>query len=161
MPGIVCAERSGPHRQGSPVREAVVTLHNEHDDEPLVEAVTQGDGRYALILPDTFPDDLSIHIERAHFAETSLDLSAEAVEGLRAGTSVVLPDTTLLRRIPPAFWTAACIFVAVLAVARRGPPSIQARGDPSFCGRIGAGWELARGGASRAVLSVAQTRNTR
>ena len=115
-------------RQGQPVREAEVTLHSGHaspeegqgEGKPLAEAITQPDGRYALILPETFPGDLAVRIERPHFAEASIDLSAEAVEVLRAGTSVVLPDTTLLRRITPAFWIATAVFVAVLVLIVTG-----------------------------------------
>ncbi len=115
-------------RQGQPVQEAEVTLHLGHaspeegqdQGEMLAEAVTQPDGRYALILPETFPDDLSVHIERPHFAKASIDLSAGAIEALRAGTSVVLPDTTLLRRITPAFWVATVVFVAVLVLIATG-----------------------------------------
>jgi Na+/H+ antiporter NhaD/arsenite permease-like protein len=115
-------------RQGQPVREAIVTLnvgnaspvegHGERD--LLAEAISQPDGRYALILPEAFPDDLALSIERPHFAEASLDLSAGAVEALRAGTSVVLPDTTLLRRITPAFWIATAVFVVVLVLIATG-----------------------------------------
>jgi Na+/H+ antiporter NhaD/arsenite permease-like protein len=115
-------------RQGQPVREAVVTLHfgqtgpeeGQGVGNVVAEAITQPDGRYALILPDAFPDDLAVRIERPHFAEASVDLSAGAVEALRAGTSVVLPDTTLLRRITPAFWVATAVFVAVLALIATG-----------------------------------------
>jgi Na+/H+ antiporter NhaD/arsenite permease-like protein len=115
-------------RQGQPVREAEVTLHlgyaipeeGQDQGELLAEAITQPDGRYALILPETFPDDLSVRIERPHFAKASIDLSTEAVEALRAGTSVVLPDTTLLRRITPAFWVATVVFVAVLVLIATG-----------------------------------------
>ncbi len=71
-------------RQGTPVREAVVALHSGSEGEPLAEALTQPDGRYALILPETFPDDLAVQIERPHFTEASVELSAEAVEALRA-----------------------------------------------------------------------------
>jgi Na+/H+ antiporter NhaD/arsenite permease-like protein len=115
-------------RQGQPVREAMVTLRSGHaspEEEPgegklLAEAITQPDGRYALVLPEIFPDDLAVHIERPHFAKASIDLSAGAVEALRAGTSVVLPDTTLLRRITPAFWIATGVFVAVLVLIATG-----------------------------------------
>jgi Na+/H+ antiporter NhaD/arsenite permease-like protein len=115
-------------RQGQPVREAEVTLYSGHDSpeqgqgegELLAEAITQPDGRYALVLPEIFPDDLAVRIERPHFAQASIDLSAEAVEALRAGTSVVLPDTTLLRRITPAFWIATVVFVAVLVLIATG-----------------------------------------
>jgi Na+/H+ antiporter NhaD/arsenite permease-like protein len=106
--------------QGQPVREAKVTLHGGQGPDPLSEDVTQPDGRYALILPERFPDDLALHIERPHFAETSIDLSAGTVEALRAGTSVVLPDTTLPRRISAAFWIATVVFVAVLVLIATG-----------------------------------------
>lgn len=103
-------------RQGQPVRDAVVILSSGQESEPLAEAITQPDGRYALILPETFPDTLTVHIERAHFTEISVDLSAEAVHTLRGGTAVVLPDITLLRRLTPAFWIATVVFVAVLVL---------------------------------------------
>jgi Na+/H+ antiporter NhaD/arsenite permease-like protein len=115
-------------RQGQPVREAVVTLHSgqagpeegQGEGSIVAEAITQPDGRYALILPEIFPDDVAVRIERPHFTEASVVLSAGAVEALRAGTSVVLPDTTLLRRITPAFWVATAVFVAVLALIATG-----------------------------------------
>jgi Na+/H+ antiporter NhaD/arsenite permease-like protein len=107
-------------RQGQPVREAAVTLQAKPKGEPLSEAVTQPDGRYALVLPEAFPDDLAVHFERPHFAEVSIDLSPVAVEALRAGTSVVLPDTTLLRRITAAFWVATAVFVGVLVLIATG-----------------------------------------
>ena len=115
-------------RQGQPVRDAEVTLHStqagpeqeQGEGEPLALARTQPDGRYALVLPEVFPDNLAVHIERPHFAETGIDLSAEAVEALRAGTSVVLPDTTLLRRITPAFWIATVVFLGVLVLIATG-----------------------------------------
>jgi Na+/H+ antiporter NhaD/arsenite permease-like protein len=115
-------------RQGQPVREAEVTLHSGHaspeegqgEGKPLAEATTQPDGRYALILPEIFPDGMAVRIERPHFTEASIELSAGAVRALRAGTSVVLPDTTLQRRITPAFWVATAVFVAVLALIATG-----------------------------------------
>jgi Na+/H+ antiporter NhaD/arsenite permease-like protein len=115
-------------RQGQPVREAIVTLNLRHaaseegqgEGDLLAETSTQADGRYALVLPETFPDNLAVRIERPHFAQASIDLSAEAVEALRSGISVVLPDVTLLRRITPAFWIATLVFVAVLLLIATG-----------------------------------------
>jgi hypothetical protein len=114
--------------QDRPVREAEITLHSGRDSreqgpgegELLAEAITQPDGRYALVLPETFPDDLAVHIERPYFAGASIDLSVEAVEALRAGTSVVLPDTVLRRRITAAFWVATVVFLAVLVLIATG-----------------------------------------
>jgi Na+/H+ antiporter NhaD/arsenite permease-like protein len=115
-------------RQGQPVREAIVTLNVGHanpdqgqgEAKPLAEAITQPDGRYALVLPEAFPDDLAVHIERPHFAGTGIDLSTGAVEALRAGTSVVLPDAVLRRRITAAFWVATVVFLVVLVLIASG-----------------------------------------
>jgi Na+/H+ antiporter NhaD/arsenite permease-like protein len=107
-------------RQDQPVRDAAVTLHGGQGNEPLAEAITQPDGRYALTLPETFPDDLEVQIERPHFAMASVALSAKTVEALRAGTSIVLPDVILLRRLTPAFWIATAIFAGVLVLIATG-----------------------------------------
>ncbi len=112
--------------QGQPVRDAMVTLNlrdanpEEGYGEPLAEAVSQPDGRYALILPGTIPDDLVVRFARPHFSEASVDLSPGAIDALRTGTSVVLPDTTLQRRITAAFWVATLVFVGVLALIATG-----------------------------------------
>jgi Na+/H+ antiporter NhaD/arsenite permease-like protein len=107
-------------RQGPPVMDAHVTLGDGHEGEPLVEATSQADGRFALSPPETIPDRLVIRIERAHFDETSIELDADAVQSLRSGQSVVLSDTTLPRRVSPAFWIATLVFVAVLALIASG-----------------------------------------
>ncbi len=107
-------------RQGGPVQEATVALHSGQQEQPLAETKTQPDGRYALVVPETIPDDLTVHIERAHFSEASQDLSAEAVEALRAGQPVALPDTVLPRRLSAAFWIATGVFVLVLALIATG-----------------------------------------
>jgi Na+/H+ antiporter NhaD/arsenite permease-like protein len=107
-------------RQGQPVREAEVTLRDQQDEALLAEGTTQPDGRYALILPETLPDGLAVHIERSHFAATRVDLSRETVDALRAGTSIVLADTILPRRITPAFWVATLVFLGVLALIATG-----------------------------------------
>jgi di/tricarboxylate transporter len=105
--------------QGQPVAEAEVTLRSGQAP-PIAEAITQSNGRYALGLPGLFPDDLAVHIERAHFAENSINVSAEAVEALRAGQSVVMPDTILPRRVSAAFCIATLVFAAVLVLIATG-----------------------------------------
>ena len=102
-------------RQDQPVRDAAVTLHGQ-GNEPLAEAITQPDGRYALVLPETFPDDLEVQIERPHFAGASVALSGETVAALRTGTSIVLPDVVLQRRLTAAFWIATAVFAGVLVL---------------------------------------------
>jgi Na+/H+ antiporter NhaD/arsenite permease-like protein len=108
-------------RQGQPVGGAAVTLAGgQPGAQPYSEAETQPDGRFALVVPEVVPDALTVQIERAHFTETGIDLSEEAIEALRAGQSVVLPDTVLPRRITAAFWIATAIFVIVLALIATG-----------------------------------------
>jgi Na+/H+ antiporter NhaD/arsenite permease-like protein len=106
--------------QGQPVAEAEVTLQSGQSNGPLSEAITQANGRYALGLPDTFPDNLAVHIQRPHFDEISINVGARAVEALRSGQSVVMPDTTLPRTINAAFWIAMLVFVAVLVLIATG-----------------------------------------
>ncbi len=107
-------------RQEQPVSGAEVTLHATDSSEPLAEATTQSDGRYALFVPETFPDTLSVHIERPHFSETGIELSTVAIQSLQLGESVVLPNTTLPRQISPAFWIATAIFIGMLVIIALG-----------------------------------------
>jgi Na+/H+ antiporter NhaD/arsenite permease-like protein len=106
--------------QNQPVAGAEVTLRTSTQDEPLTTAETQPSGRYALVLSGSIPDDLTIHVERAHFQEEDITLSADSVQRLKAGESVVLADLTLPRQIGPAFWVAALIFVAMLVLIATG-----------------------------------------
>ena len=107
-------------RQDQPVRDATVSLHGGSSNELLAEASTQPDGRYALNLPTSFPDELEVQIERPHFAGTSIALSAETVEALRVGDSILLPDVILQRRLTPAFWIATAVFVGMLILIATG-----------------------------------------
>ena len=106
--------------QSQPVVGAEVALFTTTQDEPLTTSETQPSGRYALVLSGPVPDDLTIHIERAHFQEKVLPLNAQSIQSLRAGESVVLADSTLPRRISPAFWIATLIFVGMLVLIAAG-----------------------------------------
>ena len=107
-------------RQGQPVEGALVTLNGGAEEGPLAQTLTQPDGRYALPLPETVPNPLTVHIERAHFQEADIPLNQAMTESLRNGDSLVLPDTVLLRRIGPAFWVATLIFAVVLVLIATG-----------------------------------------
>ena len=107
-------------RQRQPVTGAEVTISAGHESEPISEATTQPDGRYALSLPEMMPDTLVVRIERAHFEEMTVELDADAIQLLQNGQPVALPDTTLLRRVGLAFWIATFIFVAVLVLIATG-----------------------------------------
>ena len=107
-------------RQNQPVEGAHVTASVAEESDPLAEAMTQPDGRYALVLSNDIPNTLTIHIARPHFRETRIELDAAAIQDLRNGQSVVLPDTTLPRRVNLSFWLATLIFIAVLALIATG-----------------------------------------
>ncbi len=107
-------------QQEQPVVDARVVLAIDGENNPLAEATTQADGRYALVLPKAFPDTLSVHIERSHFQEYSLRLSLNEIRELGAGETIVMQDVTLQRLINPAFWVATLVFVLVLGLIATG-----------------------------------------
>jgi Na+/H+ antiporter NhaD/arsenite permease-like protein len=107
-------------RQGQPVVGAMITLDSTDENSPLAETTTQPDGRFALLVPQPIPDRLTVRIKRAHYKEASIELDTAATGRLRDGQSIVLPDTTLLRRISLAFWIATLVFVAVLVIIATG-----------------------------------------
>ena len=107
-------------RQSRAVEGAQVVAGSTHESDLLAEAVTQPDGRYTLSLPETIPDTVTIHITRAHFGKVDIGLDATAIQNLRNGQSVVLPDATLPRRVNLSFWLATLIFVAVLVLIATG-----------------------------------------
>jgi Na+/H+ antiporter NhaD/arsenite permease-like protein len=71
-------------------------------------------------LPELIPDAMTIHIERAHFDHVDIELTPTAIEALRAGQSVVVPDTVLPRRLSPAFWVATLLFLGMLIIIATG-----------------------------------------
>ena len=106
--------------QGQPVADARVWIASELASNPLVETNTQPDGRYTLVMPDVISDQLTLHIERAHFQSVNIPMSSVEIKDLRSSQTVILPDTTLIHRINFAFWLAAGIFVLVLVLIATG-----------------------------------------
>ncbi len=112
-------------RQGQPVVNARVTVsatdkRTTGESKPVVEAMTQPNGRYALVLPENFPSTLIVHIERPHFQQDRIELDAAALQNLRNGQSVVLPDIVLPRRVNLAFWISTAVFIAMLIFIATG-----------------------------------------
>ena len=107
-------------RQNSPVTGASVVLVGPGADEPLAEAETQPDGRFALEAPAPLPGTLQIRIERAHFAPYEQEVSGLDLQGLTAGETLVIPAITLVRQLSPAFWFAAIIFLSMLVLIAAG-----------------------------------------
>jgi Na+/H+ antiporter NhaD/arsenite permease-like protein len=124
--------------QFQPVEGAVVTLVTDVTEDPLTEAVSQSNGRFALVLVESdiqnspegeknstgliidIPDQLNVHIERPHFAESLIHLTPPQVQQLKNGETIVLPDITVHRIINAAFWIASLIFLGVLAIIATG-----------------------------------------
>ena len=124
--------------QFQPVEGAVVTLVTDVTEDPLTEAVSQSNGRFALVLVESdiqnspegeknstgliidIPDQLNVHIERPHFAESLIHLTPQQVQQLKNGETIVLPDITVHRIINAAFWIASLIFLGVLAIIATG-----------------------------------------
>ncbi|MDQ4076305.1 MAG: SLC13 family permease [Chloroflexota bacterium] len=107
-------------RQGQPVAGAEVSIMPEGEGEPIALAITQADGSYLLPIPNPIPETPIVEIERSHFETEHIELDTEAAESLRRGQSVLLPDTTLVRRVGPAFWLATVLFLAVLGLIATG-----------------------------------------
>ncbi len=107
-------------KQGQVVEGAAVRLVAQGTGDELEGGVTQADGRFALMVPETVPDDLVIHVERAHYEDMAVVLDPEAVEGLRQGQPVALPDIHLLRQVNASFWIATLIFAGMLALIGLG-----------------------------------------
>jgi Na+/H+ antiporter NhaD/arsenite permease-like protein len=106
--------------QNQPVEGAEVSLVTPGREEPVAEAVTQANGRFALVVPGEVPDTLVVHIERAHFEKQTIELEAAWGADLQLGRSVVLPEITLARRITAAFWLATAIFLIMLVLIATG-----------------------------------------
>jgi len=107
-------------KQNQPVEGAEIKLIAGEGGEELTEGISQADGRYSLPLPDEIPSSLTIHIQRAHFEEISIDIPTDEIQYLRLGEAIVITDITLERQINLAFWIATIIFIIVLVLIATG-----------------------------------------
>ncbi|MCB0254339.1 MAG: anion permease [Anaerolineae bacterium] len=107
-------------RQQLPVVDAVVTAWAGDDETPLAEAATQQNGRFALAPAVPVAGALTLKIHRPHFHETRIVLDGAQMATLRAGETVALEDTVLLRQVDASFWIAALVFVGVLVLIATG-----------------------------------------
>ena len=106
--------------QGLPVQNALVTLIDLTTAEPRAEDITQPDGRYAMTLSSPIPDSLGIQIERPHFEGAEVELGEDAIQTLRTGQPVEVPEVVLVRKVTPAFWIATLVFVGILLLIATG-----------------------------------------
>ena len=103
-------------RQNQPVADARVTLRAAGQPDPLEETLTQPDGRYALTVPATLPDQLSVHIEHEHFQSAEVALNEAAIQNLQADQPVSLPDTVLARQVTLSLFIATLVFIGMLVL---------------------------------------------
>lgn len=106
--------------QDQAIADALVTLSDGSGGRPVAETHSQADGRYAVTVPDPVPEQPVIHIQRPHFEQADIALTAAASETLQAGRAVQAPPVILARRITPAFWIAALVFGGVLGIIITG-----------------------------------------
>jgi Na+/H+ antiporter NhaD/arsenite permease-like protein len=107
-------------RQGLPVKNAMVTLIDGLTLELRAEDITQPNGRYAMTLDNPIPEKLVVQIERPHFEGAEAELGEEAIEALRDGQPVEVPEVVLARKITPAFWVATLVFAGILLLIASG-----------------------------------------
>jgi Na+/H+ antiporter NhaD/arsenite permease-like protein len=102
--------------QRRPVVGATITARSEDAGSVLGLAESQDDGSWVLLLDRAADPGTRIEIARHHFEQVDISLDANQAEGLRLSGALNLGVIPLVRRITPAFWAAAIIFVAVLVV---------------------------------------------
>jgi Na+/H+ antiporter NhaD/arsenite permease-like protein len=106
--------------QGQPVEGVQVTAVGPSGGDQVASGTTQADGRYALGIPSSVPDTLTIELDRAHFENKQIQLDSASIQSLKNGQTVVMPDVTLPRSIGPAFWLATVVFLGVLVTVALG-----------------------------------------
>jgi Na+/H+ antiporter NhaD/arsenite permease-like protein len=101
---------------GEPVQNAEVSMYADGMKEPIAVAESQGDGEFALELPEVPFETLSVDVSRPHFHSQTWSPTPDELELLSQGVTIRLPDITMERRITLGFWIATLTFVAMLAL---------------------------------------------
>ncbi len=100
--------------QRQPVVAAEIAAHIPGEAEPLAEAESLEDGTWVLLLEAVPENEITVVIERAHFAGAEIPLDAAAL-GQLAETSIYrVGELTLERQVTAGFWIATLIFIGVL-----------------------------------------------
>jgi Na+/H+ antiporter NhaD/arsenite permease-like protein len=101
-------------QQNQPVQAATVSLLGRDARELIIEAESQEDGSWSLLLPGLPEESISLIIERPHFHQVTVALEPAQREQLSANHSYNSGTLALTRRITPGFWAATLIFAGVL-----------------------------------------------
>ena len=103
-----------------PVKDVNIYLIADSEPEAIAVVKTQLDGRFAVQVPELFPDQLSLHLDRPHFQQIDFNLKENDLNSLKSGNSIALPTFTLEREITAAFWVAGIVFIVVLVLIATG-----------------------------------------
>ncbi len=106
--------------QNQPLPNVTISLVNDQNGESISSAKTHADGRYALPVPASIPEAVSLHFDRPHFEEKDSPLSKSDYRSLQAGNTMSFPTLKLERKITLAFWIATAIFIGVLILIATG-----------------------------------------
>jgi Na+/H+ antiporter NhaD/arsenite permease-like protein len=102
---------------GDPVRDADLKLYVGSDAQPVAEAVSQLDGAYLLILPDSAAGgSMRVEVARPHFWPQTWKPTPAQLSILLESGSMVTHDVVLERRINLSFWIATLCFAGMLVV---------------------------------------------
>ncbi|MCJ7715159.1 MAG: hypothetical protein MUO54_01390, partial [Anaerolineales bacterium] len=103
-----------------PVKDVNIYLYSESNPDPIAEAITQLDGRFALQVPEPLLDPFSLRLDRPHFQQIKINLKESDLSTLKSGNSIALPTITLEREITAAFWVSGFVFILVLVLIATG-----------------------------------------
>ena len=106
--------------QRQPVKNVVVRLLDEETAKVISATETQSDGRFALPIPGSFPENIAVELDRNHFEKVTYPLSESQLLTLHQSDSLALPEITLDREITTAFWISAGVFILVLILIATG-----------------------------------------
>jgi Na+/H+ antiporter NhaD/arsenite permease-like protein len=132
--------------QKQPVAGAEIVWSPQPGGEPLAQTTSQPNGSFALVLPETvkgslltgsairssnsseaglplsqvLTSTLTLQISRPHFKPDAIQLDQAAVQSLKAGQPVALPEIVMQRRIDLGFWIATVVFILVLVLIASG-----------------------------------------
>ncbi len=106
--------------QLQPVKNVIVRLLDEDAVKVISETETQSDGRFALPVPSSLPENIAVELDRNHFENVAYPLSQSQLLTLNQSDSLTLPEITMEREITAAFWISAGVFILVLILIATG-----------------------------------------
>jgi Na+/H+ antiporter NhaD/arsenite permease-like protein len=103
-------------KQGQPVAGATVEAFLDGETSPAATGESHDDGLWEVDLPRAPQRSVEIRFVHPHFRAVPVDLEAEQVQQLQAGSSVNLGTIEMKNRYALGFWVATLTFVLVLGL---------------------------------------------